>query len=305
MGSRSSVTWLCDQMGFDHQQPLRQQGVPRRSGRIKNRTISVEELRRSSFPLGGFDDDDPQADKPGTPIKVPKQKSPPKKKETPAPTSLEPKSGTKAHVDGTLEPDSLKHDLDLIDLLHTRHGHPGIARLRNLIKALQDDDPEKPSPKSLGHWKYYRMCQTCSHADMERPNQKAAHPETGARSKPEVRPGSHLTIDGSGAFSCPARSGETQAFILTDVCSSYRSAIPTRDKSCNTLLNEIKKWIAHVGSMPDTVCLRSIHTDNEFMCEPLREFCLEKGIKLTSCAPHTHQQNPIAETSVKMIKRVV
>ena len=41
------------------------------------------------------------------------------------------------------------------------------------------------------------------------------------------------------------------------------------------------------------------------MCAPLLEFCLEKGIKLTACAPHTHEQNAIAETTVKMIKRVV
>ena len=64
-------------------------------------------------------------------------------------------------------------------------------------------------------------------------------------------------------------------------------------------------WISHTGHLPEALVLQSIHTDNEYMCEPLAQFCKEKGIKLTSCAPHTHQQNAVAETSVKMIKRVV
>jgi hypothetical protein len=117
--------------------------------------------------------------------------------------------------------------------------------------------------------------------------------------------GSHLTIDGSGAYNSLARSGETQAFIFTDAKTSYRSARPTKNKTCLTLLNEVKLWIAHVGHKPESVHLRSIHTDNEFMCEPLCTWCKENGIKLTSCTPHTHQQNAIAETSVKMIKSVV
>jgi hypothetical protein len=94
-------------------------------------------------------------------------------------------------------------------------------------------------------------------------------------------------------------------FIFTDHASSYRWAKPTRDKTCLTLVKEVKNWISHMGRKPDTVCLRNIRTDNELMCSELRQFCNDKVIKLTSCAPHTHQQNPIAETSVKMIKRVV
>ena len=67
----------------------------------------------------------------------------------------------------------------------------------------------------------------------------------------------------------------------------------------------VKQYIAHTCYAPDTLSLRSIHTDNAFMAAPLRDFCKEKGIKLTSCAPHTHQGNAVAETTVKMVKRVV
>ena len=41
------------------------------------------------------------------------------------------------------------------------------------------------------------------------------------------------------------------------------------------------------------------------MCKPLKEFCRDNGIKLTSCAQHTHQQNAVSETSVKNMKRLV
>jgi hypothetical protein len=108
--------------------------------------------------------------------------------------------------------------------------------------------------------------------------------------------------------------------VLTDVHSSNRVIVCTRDKSVNTLLNVVKEYIAHTGLTPDSVSLnrkkgkvgksasmslKAIHTDNEYMKSPLREFCTDKGIKLTSCAPHTHQGNAVAESTVKIIKRVV
>ena len=170
---------------------------------------------------------------------------------------------------------------------------------------MNPDDPARPDRKALPVWKEFRKCQICSNADMERPNQAQTHPATRARFTGECRPGTHLTIDGSGAFSGESRSGVTQAFLFTDAFTSYRSARPTRDKTCATLVSEVKHWISHVGRCPDTLELRSIHTDNEYMCEPLAAFCKEKGIKLTACAPHTHQQNAVSETTVKMVKRVV
>jgi hypothetical protein len=168
-----------------------------------------------------------------------------------------------------------------------------------------DDDPDKPSPRTLGLWKYYCMCRDCSTADMQRPDQQKVHPPTGIKNRLEVRPGTHLVIDGSCSFETAAMGGETQAFIFAYVASGYKSARPTRDKCCYTLVEEVKLWISHVSYKPEEVSLKSIHTDNEFLKAPLRQYCKDHHIKLTACAPHTHQQNPIAETTVKMIKRTV
>ena len=93
--------------------------------------------------------------------------------------------------------------------------------------------------------------------------------------------------------------------MLTDAYTSYRAARPSQSSSCGSLLLEVKRWVSSVGKMPNTLWLRSIRTDNAYLGPPLSTWCLENGIKLTSCAPHTHQQNAIAETTVKMIKRVV
>ena len=140
---------------------------------------------------------------------------------------------------------------------------------------------------------------------MERPRQGTIHPERRIRHSGTTGNGTHITIDASGDFSEAAKDGEVQAFLLTDVHSSHRVIACARDTTCNSLLNMVKQYIAHTRYAPDTLSLRSIHTDNAFMAAPLRDFCKEKGIKLTSCAPHTYQGNAVSETTVKMVKRVV
>ena len=140
---------------------------------------------------------------------------------------------------------------------------------------------------------------------MERPNQKNEHPATGMCECSDMVPGAHLMINRSGSFKTQARGSITQAFVFTNHATCYRSSRTTKNKECATLVNELKMWISHTGRMPETLWVRSIRTDNEFMCSPLVEFCRDKGIKLTSCAPHTHQQNPVAESTVKITKRVV
>ena len=131
------------------------------------------------------------------------------------------------------------------------------------------DDPNRPALAAVSKWKLYRKCRVCSNADMERPSQNQTHPDTRTRLSGKSKPGSHLTIDASGSFANPARGNVKHSFILTDHNTSYRMACPTTNKSCHTLLNEVKKWISHVGFMPETMWLKSIHTDNEYMCEPL------------------------------------
>jgi hypothetical protein len=132
------------------------------------------------------------------------------------PRKGEMKKGTKAAKDQVSEPLNLKHDLDLIDIIHVSHGHPEMAKLRTIVKAMNDANPGKPAPRSVTKWKYHRKCVNCSVADMGRPNQRETHPETGARSRPDMEPGSDIAIDASGAWNSPAMNGEDQAFIISD-----------------------------------------------------------------------------------------
>lgn len=52
---------------------------------------------------------------------------------------------------------------------------------------------------------------------------------------------------------------------------------PTIGKSCLTLLNEVKTWIAHLRRLPSNIWLRSIQSKDEEMCKPLADYCREKN----------------------------
>ena len=92
---------------------------------------------------------------------------------------------------------------------------------------------------------------------------------------------------------------EESAFALTDLYSNHRVCISTKDKSVKSLLLLVQAYQAQSG-----VKLKSIRTDNEYHNEPLAGWCVSNCIKLSVCAPHTHQQNPVAENSIKTIKEV-
>jgi hypothetical protein len=123
---------------------------------------------------------------------------------------------------------------------------------------------------------------------MHRPPQNKAHPPVAPC--PYIDNGEGLHIDAMGASPCATLGGYTTAFLFTNNCSSIRTAFPTHTKSCDALLEKIQEY-----SATSQVQLKFIHTDNEFLCEPLTTWCCQRNISLSACAPHTHVQNPKAE----------
>jgi Reverse transcriptase (RNA-dependent DNA polymerase) len=209
------------------------------------------------------------------------------------------KLDTRAHRQSVpTEPTHLTHDLDLLDSLHAAHGHVNARRLRLIVKNMLMEDPNRPALSSMYQWAFYRKCVTCSHADMERPNQAATHPSrTSYLSTPT--PGSHLTMDGSGAFSSATNSGMTSAWIITDTCSHHRVVCPVPSRAALSALTHLRQYIADSGTMPT-----HLRIDNELNVDSFQSFCRDNLISLSACAPHTHQGNPIAESSVRCVKRV-
>ena len=153
-----------------------------------------------------------------------------------------------------VEPPNLKIYLDRFDEIHKSYGHPSPARLTSIIRNM--DPSENPPPiKYLHDWCHYRKCASCVHADMVRPNQRSTHPATTLKSV--ARPGTHLTIDGLGAFSTPSMEGYKDSFIFTDLYSNYRWSRSTIKKGPEDFLKEVKAYQAE-----SDVPLVSIRTDN-------------------------------------------
>lgn len=194
-------------------------------------------------------------------------------------------------------PTSLQREFNLLDQLHASHGHPGQARMRLLLLALSRDDPDADIPdiSSIPAWLRSRPCAACKLGGGVRPPLRATHPPLPAASATDA--GCDISIDGSGAYPHPTIDGNVQSFFVVDRATHVRWAFPTKSKDNDTLLDTVLLFQAH-----STVKLRSLRVDAELIGPPLRQYCLEHGIKLTSCAPNTHSGNGIAERAVGLIK---
>ena len=193
------------------------------------------------------------------------------------------------------EPASLVDDFDKLDFLHRLHGHCGSTRLASLVRAMHIDDPDRPNPRHVHLWTKYRKCSTCAIANMERPSQKDTHPPTTLRALSS--PGTDISIDGLGAFSEPDCDGNVDGWVFTDLSSNYIHVFPVKSRTLEHLVTATQLWIAQTGVTP-----RSIRSDGEMIKGSFADFCRDKGIKLTACAPHVHQGNAGAENAVRKLK---
>jgi len=189
-------------------------------------------------------------------------------------------------------------NLDCWDGIHCTYGHPDRNCMLKIALAMDPADPHRPKLNTLTKWMMYRPCPFCVTGAMRRPPANKAHPPLPRR--PDIDNGEGLHIDCLGTFPGPAIGGYTNAFLFTDDHSSIRVAFPTHSKSCVSLLEHVKTYVA-----ASQVSLKFIRTDNEFMCEPLLSWCRDNKIQLSACAPHTHVQNPKAERSVGRVKETM
>lgn len=212
-------------------------------------------------------------------------------------TKPHPAPHTRAHKKGKEEPSHLSADLDKIDRYHLAHGHPGTRRMRLAFKAMSQSDPDKLTNMStLYHWPFYRACATCKIGDMERPNLKTTHPPT---NQPQVPPGTKLNIDSTGQYSAPVIGNYEHSIQLTDQASNFRWSFPAKDFSTDAVVDILKRFQA-----ASPVKIKHIHTDSAYLYGAVDDYCIHNNIRLTGCAPNTHQQAPQAEGTVKQTKRI-
>ena len=213
-------------------------------------------------------------------------------------THQHPAPHTRAHKQQKQEPPHMSADLDKIDNYHNTHGHPGTSRMRMAFKAMQDDNPLKLTHIStLYHWPFYRQCISCTIGDMERPNLKTTHPP-----KPidkTIPPGHKMNIDSSGKYSTPVIGNYEHSIQLTDQASNFRWSFPAHDFSTDSVVRILQRFQA-----ASPVPIKHIHTDAAYLHGTMDTYCIQHNIRLTGCAPNTHQQAPQAEGTVKQTKRI-
>jgi hypothetical protein len=105
-----------------------------------------------------------------------------------------------------------------------------------------------------------------------------------------------------GPVEVPSYGGHKYALGLTDERTRYRRVYFMKEKSETRKCFE--DYVAEVsGLFQSKIKVLSLHSDGggEFVGGLLRQFCQASGIRQSWSAPHTPQQNPIAERSWRTI----
>jgi transposase InsO family protein len=100
----------------------------------------------------------------------------------------------------------------------------------------------------------------------------------------------------------PASSGQHRWILTaTDFFTKWIEAIPTRSASHKVIIGFLEDLITRFG------CPNKIVIDNAatFRSEPLARFCEQFGIKLIHSTPYYPQGNGLAESSNKVLIRII
>jgi transposase InsO family protein len=100
----------------------------------------------------------------------------------------------------------------------------------------------------------------------------------------------------------PASSGRHRWILTaTDLFTKWIEDIPTRSASHKVIIGFLENLITRFG------CPSKIVTNNaaSFRAEPLAKFCEQFGIKLIHSTPYYPQGNGLAESSNKILIRII
>jgi transposase InsO family protein len=177
-----------------------------------------------------------------------------------------------------------------LKIWHQLLGHVNFGYLRHLLKnpnygiAFTDKDEDF-------------ACETCL---TYKSKKKSVNKKTSTRAE---KPGIRVHLDLMGKVTPRAHGGICYVLCFTDDFSRYRWAYLLRNKSDAATI--IKRFIEDMLSQQQPI--QYLRTDNatEFLSEDLRNHFMEKKINLELSAPHTHQQNGVAERSFGILSNIV
>ena len=96
----------------------------------------------------------------------------------------------------------------------------------------------------------------------------------------------------------PATDGHTGAYVFVDSATGYTIAVPTRDKTADSMCIAINTYIA----LFDAPKVLHVDMGSEGISAKVRELCEKEGITLQVGSAHNHQSSGMVETKIKAIK---
>jgi hypothetical protein len=135
-------------------------------------------------------------------------------------------------------------------------------------------------------------------------------PHSGSGYSPTY-PGRLVHADILGPFTPSRDAGYRFVLVLVDDDSRLKAAYPLKRKSDAPL--RVREFVASFNALLNKhstrprSCVGALHTDNagEFLSRDFTEFLCQESIAQTTCPPHVHQLNGVAERAIRSIMEVV
>ena len=178
-----------------------------------------------------------------------------------------------------------------------RRLHAGIDRLRRLPRFCSDAPPSLSKARDVG-------CDACTTANATRASHSSDRYE-------RTYPGRVIHADIAGPFKGSKRGGSRYMLVLVDDHSRFKTAYFLKKKSdapaCIRAFVSSFTALLNRSRAEPTAVIGSLHTDNagEFISREFSEFLDDELISLTTCPPHVHALNGVAERAIRSIMELV
>ena len=179
--------------------------------------------------------------------------------------------------------------------------HLGANIIRRLaLSSLDAPDILRHCPKL--------SCVACSEANAHRISLSHSHGHEAPRKVRTLRPGQLHHADIAGPFTASIGGGYRYALILVDDFTRYKWVYFMRQKSdapsyVRGFVASFQALLAKRQGADATWTVDAFHMDNagEFLSREFKELLDEGGISQTTCPPHVHELNGVAERAIRTI----
>lgn len=176
------------------------------------------------------------------------------------------------------------------DTWHRRLAHAGEASIKEMLRLNLVDGLDVDGRCELGG-----MCEDCIYG------KHTAHPHS-EKGKVETEVLERIHVDIWGPAPVQSVGGSRYLMVVVDGASSFRTVFPLSDKSADTTLARLRDFQTQ-SELQTGKKLKRIRLDmgREWHNNLWETYAREKGIILEFTTPYAHQQNGVAERSMRTL----